>query len=139
MAKRQVENTIFQENWFMDLPIQYKILMLYFFITSDHAGLGNLNFKIINILVGYEYDKKDALNVLSEHLKEYKEGKYQLIKYMDFHYTDDNRSKVYLSALKKLKNEGLIKSQSQIEDDEKIAIDKGLVSKNMLKKIDEDY
>lgn len=133
MAKRQVENTIFQENWFMDLPIQYKILMLYFFITSDHAGLGNLNFKIINMLVGFEYDKDESLKVLSEHLAEYKDGKYQLTKYMGFHYTDDNKSKVYLSALKKLRNEGLLKSQEDMDFEQ--FSDAGLVSSNFLNKV----
>ena len=63
MAKRQVENTIFEETWFMDLQMQYKMLMLYFFITSDHAGLGNLNFKIIHTVLDYEYDKEEVLRV----------------------------------------------------------------------------
>jgi hypothetical protein len=148
MAKRQVENTIFEETWFMDLPIHYKMLMLYFFITSDHAGLGNLNFKIINTILGYDYEKKDVLGVLKEHLGEYKEGKYHLKKFMDFHYTEDNRSKVYQSAKKKLRNEGLLRRRTNDEhlrDGLQIIYDsslnsedevkKGLVSKTFLEKL----
>ena len=134
MAKRQVENTIFEETWFMNLSMEYKILVLYFFITSDHAGLGNLNFVIINSILGYTYDKDDVLVTLEEHLREYKPGKYQLIKYMDFHYTEDNKSKIYQSALKKLRNEGLYKTENEIEF-EKFKTN-GLVSDNMLKRIE---
>lgn len=134
MAKRQIENTIFEETWFMDLPMHYKMLVLYFFITSDHAGLGNLNFVIINTILGYEYKKDEALEVLKEHIQEYKPGKYHLIKFMDFHYTEDNKSKVYQSALKKLHNEGLRKSENEIEY-EKFK-ENGLVSNTMLKRIE---
>ena len=145
MAKRQVENTIFEETWFMDLQMQHKMLMLYFFITSDHAGLGNLNFKIINTVLDYEYEKEEVLRVLKEHLGEYKEGKYHLKKFMDFHYTEDNRSKVYQSAKKKLKNEGLLRTNGEYNDSQektynsslnsKEEIKAGLVSKNFLEKL----
>jgi len=131
MAKRQVENTIFQETWFMELGMEYKMIILYFFITSDHAGLGNLNFVIINTILGYTYDKEEVLSVLKEHIVEYKTGKYQLKKYMDFHYTEDNRSKIYKSALKKLQNEGLLKSQEEL-DYERFSTN-GKVSQKFLK------
>lgn len=132
MAKRQVENTIFEETWFMDLDMPYKMLILYFFITSDHAGLGNLNLKIINTILGYEYDKESVLVALKEHIKEYKPGKYQIIKYMGFHYTEDNRSKIYRSALKKLQNEGLLPTDEEIEF-EKFGRS-GLVPKHLLER-----
>ena len=81
--------------------------MLYFFITCDHAGLGNLNFKMINMILGHEYDKENVFIFLGDQMEEYKPNKYRLKNYMKFHYSEDNRSKIYLSALKKLKREGL--------------------------------
>jgi len=131
MAKRQVENTIFEEVWFMELPLQYKMLMLYFFITSDHAGLGNLNFTIINTLLGYEFNKAEVLDVLSKHIREYKDGKYQIIKFMEFHYNDSNKSQVYKSAIKRLKNEGLVGGEIVEFDMENT----GLVSKEFLRNL----
>lgn len=107
MSKRQVENTIWEEVWFMDLQVQYKLLVLYFFTTSNHAGLGNLNFRIINTILGFEYTKEEVLKNLKEHLREYKEGKYQLRKFMKFHYTEGNNSNQYKNAIKLLKSEGL--------------------------------
>lgn len=107
MSKRQVENTIWEEVWFMDLEVQYKLLVLYFFTTSNHAGLGNLNFRIINTILGFEYKKEEVLKNLKEHLREYKEGKYQLRKFMKFHYTEGNNSNQYKNAIKLLKSEGL--------------------------------
>ena len=107
MSKRQVENTIWEEVWFMDLEVQYKLLVLYFFTTSNHAGLGNLNLRIINTILGFEYKKEEVLKNLKEHLREYKEGKYQLRKFMKFHYTEGNNSNQYKNAIKLLKSEGL--------------------------------
>ena len=107
MSKRQVENTIWEEVWFMELPMHYKVLILYFFTTSNHAGLGNLNFTIINTILGYNYEKEDVLVQLKEHLREYKEGKYQLKKFMKFHYTEGNNSNQHKNAIKLLKTEGL--------------------------------
>ena len=104
MSKKQIESTLFEEVWFMDLDLEYKMLMLYFFITCDHAGLGNLNFKMI---LGHDYDKENVFYFLGDQMEEYKPNKYRLKNYMKFHYSEDNRSKIYLSALKKLKREGL--------------------------------
>ena len=104
MSKKQIESTLFEEVWFMDLDLEYKMLMLYFFITCDHAGLGNLNF---NMILGHDYDKENVFYFLGDQMEEYKPNKYRLKNYMKFHYSEDNRSKIYLSALKKLKREGL--------------------------------
>ena len=65
MAKRQVESKIFEEVWFMDLPIEYKALMLYFFITSSHAGIGNLNMKLINATLDHNYNYSNILDYLN--------------------------------------------------------------------------
>tara|TARA_B100000965_G_scaffold369663_1_gene357196 strand:- start:768 stop:1196 length:429 start_codon:yes stop_codon:yes gene_type:complete len=141
MSKRQVENTIWEEVWFMDLDLHYKVLILYFFTTSNHAGLGNLNFKIINTVIGYDYKKDDVLLKLKEHLREYKEGKYQLIKFMKFHYTEGNNSNQFKNAVKLLRSEGLWDEMQDrvLTHDEQEAYDKainnGIVSKKFLKTI----
>ena len=137
MSKRQVENTIWEEVWFMDLALHYKMLILYFFTTSNHAGLGNLNFKIINTILGYEYKKEDVLTTLKDHIREYKNGKYQLIKFMKFHYTEGNNSNQYKNAVKLLRSEGLwddmtdsVLTAEQEEYSEKV---NGYVSEKFLK------
>ena len=134
MSKRQIENTIWEEVWFMDLSLEYKMLVLYFFTTSNHAGLGNLNFKIINTILGYEYKKDEVLENLKEHLVEYKEGKYQLIKFMKFHYTEGYNSNQHKNAIKLLRSEGLYKTENEIEY-EKFK-ENGIVSKSFLKGIE---
>ena len=133
MAKRQVESKIFEEVWFMDLPIEYKALMLYFFITSSHAGIGNLNIKLINATLNYEYDKENILTFLGNHIREYKQDKYEIIGYMKFHYSDDNKSQVHKSALKERQKEGLLKTEEEEEYDRYSK--KGLVSDRVLNKL----
>ncbi len=135
MSKRQVENTIWEEVWFMDLEVQYKLLVLYFFTTSNHAGLGNLNFRIINTILGFEYTKEEVLKNLKEHLREYKEGKYQLRKFMKFHYTEGNNSNQYKNAIKLLKSEGLYDdyTDSVITADEDNDYSDSMVSEKFLR------
>ena len=133
MAKRQVESKIFEEVWFMDLPIEYKALMLYFFITSSHAGIGNLNMKLINATLDHNYKKKDVFRLLKDHIREYKKDKYEIVGYMKFHYSDDNKSQVHKSALKERQKEGLLKTEDEEEYDRYSK--RGMVSDNVLNQI----
>tara|TARA_R110002020_G_scaffold9501_3_gene37222 strand:+ start:3006 stop:3410 length:405 start_codon:yes stop_codon:yes gene_type:complete len=133
MAKKQVESTLFEEVWFMDLDLEYKMLMLYFFITCDHAGLGNLNFKMINMVLGHEYDKENVFIFLGDHIDEYKPNKYRLKKYMKFHYSEDNKSQIYKSAIKKLKREGLDYMSQEDQEAYDRSVSNGYVSDKFLK------
>jgi len=133
MAKKQVESTLFEEVWFMDLDLEYKMLMLYFFITCDHAGLGNLNFKMINMVLGHEYDKENVFIFLGDHIDEYKPNKYRLKKYMKFHYSEDNKSQIYKSAIKKLKREGLDYLSQEDQEAYDRSVSNGYVSEKFLK------
>jgi hypothetical protein len=133
MAKKQVESTLFEEVWFMDLDLEYKMLMLYFFITCDHAGLGNLNFKMINMVLGHEYDKENVFIFLGDHIDEYKPNKYRLKKYMKFHYSEDNKSQIYKSAIKKLKREGLDYLSKEDQEAYDRSVSNGYVSEKFLK------
>lgn len=133
MAKKQVESTLFEEVWFMDLDLEYKMLMLYFFITCDHAGLGNLNFKMINMVLGHEYDKENVFIFLGDHIDEYKSNKYRLKKYMKFHYSEDNKSQIYKSAIKKLKREGLDYMSQEDQEAYDRSVSNGYVSEKFLK------
>jgi len=133
MAKKQVESTLFEEVWFMDLDLEYKMLMLYFFITCDHAGLGNLNFKMINMVLGHEYDKENVFIFLGDHIDEYKPNKYRLKKYMKFHYSEDNKSQIYKSAIKKLKREGLDYMSQEDQEAYDRSVSNGYVSEKFLK------
>tara|TARA_R100000329_G_scaffold130307_1_gene109416 strand:+ start:899 stop:1303 length:405 start_codon:yes stop_codon:yes gene_type:complete len=133
MAKKQVESTLFEEVWFMDLDLEYKMLMLYFFITCDHAGLGNLNFKMINMVLGHEYVKENVFYFLGDHIDEYKPNKYRLKKYMKFHYSEDNKSQIYKSAIKKLKREGLDYMSQEDQEAYDRSVSNGYVSEKFLK------
>jgi hypothetical protein len=133
MAKRQVESKIFEEVWFMDLAIEYKALMLYFFITSSHAGLGNLNMKLINATLNHEYDKEHMFIFLGNQIREYKPDKYEIKGYMKFHYSDDNKSQIHKSAIKERTREGLIMSKED-QEFEKFS-KRGMVSDDILTKI----
>ena len=47
MAKRFTSTEIWNEDWFLDMPAEYKLFWYYMLCECDHAGLFKVNF--INI------------------------------------------------------------------------------------------
>lgn len=52
MAKRFIDSELFDDDWFMDLSKEGKILWLYFITKCDHAGLLKLNTKLCKVQTG---------------------------------------------------------------------------------------
>lgn len=45
MAKRFAATEIWDEDWFLDLPVEYKLFWFYMLSTCDHAGLFRVNMR----------------------------------------------------------------------------------------------
>jgi hypothetical protein len=61
MAKRFVSTDIWQEDWFLDMPNEYKLFWYYLISNCDHAGLFKVNLRIFNALNGVNLDSKKAI------------------------------------------------------------------------------
>lgn len=68
MAKRFVGTEIWDEDWFLEMPEEYRLLWYYILAKCDHAGLFRVNLKNFNSL-----NKKKALPFTA--LKYFNEGK----------------------------------------------------------------
>jgi len=85
MAKRFIDTGIFDDDWFMNLSIEAKLLWLYFITKCDHAGILKLNEKLckvqtdINSLDTVIEQLGNRLVTVSEHL-------YFIPKFIEYQY-----------------------------------------------------
>ena len=61
MAKRFTDTKIWEEDWFIELPKDYKLFFFYIKDTCDHAGVFKVNVKKFCKLNDCRIDAKKAL------------------------------------------------------------------------------
>ncbi|MEX0598752.1 MAG: hypothetical protein WD512_19870, partial [Candidatus Paceibacterota bacterium] len=62
MSKRFIDSGIFDDDWFMDLSKDAKLLWLYFITKCDHAGIIKLNVKLCKV----QTDIKDLPDIIKQ-------------------------------------------------------------------------
>ena len=116
MAKRFIDTGIFDDDWFMDLSKDSKLLWLYFITKCDHAGILKLNEKLCKVQTDIK-DLSGVIKQLGNHLVTVNEHLYFIPKFIEFQYPGFPNSKVkqQQSALNILLKYGLF-------DEEKLTI-----------------
>lgn len=61
MAKRFTATEIWEEDWFLDMPNEYKLFWFYLLSNCDHGGLFKVNVRSFCNLLGVEIVSKKAL------------------------------------------------------------------------------
>jgi hypothetical protein len=61
MAKRFTATEIWGEDWFLEMPSEYKLFWYYMLSTCDHGGLFKVNVRSFRGLVGVEITPETAL------------------------------------------------------------------------------
>lgn len=110
MAKRFIDTGLFDDDWFMELSKDGKLLWLYFITKCDHAGMIKVNEKLCKVqtdikdISGTIKDLGNRIVTVSEHL-------YFIPKFIEFQYPGFPNSAVRQqhSALEILMKHGLIK------------------------------
>lgn len=62
MAKRFTSTEIWAEDWFLDMPIEYKLFWYYILSACDHSGLFKVNLKSFCSLNEVKVSAEKALN-----------------------------------------------------------------------------
>jgi len=113
MAKRFIDTNIFSDEWFMDLSPEAKLLYIYFFTNCDHAGIINVNWKLIEFQTGIKQLRK-SYDSLTEELRRSivrlpKELHFFLPRFIEFQYPGfpNSRVKQQISAIKRLVELGI--------------------------------
>lgn len=65
MAKRFFSTKIWDEDWFLDMPIEYRLFWFYILSSCDHAGVFKVNLGSFCRLNGVKIEPTDALVLLN--------------------------------------------------------------------------
>jgi hypothetical protein len=66
MAKRFTSTEIWKEDWFLELPNEYKLFWFYILSCCDQAGLFKINVKHFSIVIGAEIDSEIAFELINK-------------------------------------------------------------------------
>jgi hypothetical protein len=110
MSKRFVDTGLFDDDWFMDLSKDGKLLWVYFITKCDHAGMIKINNKLCKLQTGIT-DLEKTIKELSKSLVTVEQDLFFIPKYISFQYPGFPNSKVKQqeSALNILENFELYK------------------------------
>ena len=113
MSKRFIDTGIFDDDWFMDLSKDAKLLWVYFITKCDHAGIIKLNEKLCKV----QTDIKDLnliIKQLGNRLVTVSEHLYFIPKFIEFQYPGFPNSKVrqQISAVDILTKYGLFDKEN---------------------------
>jgi len=110
MSKRFIDTGIFDDDWFMDLSKDGKLLWIYIITKCDHAGMIKINSKLCKIQTGIK-DLAEIVKELGNRLVTVSELLFFVPKYIEFQYPGFPNSKVRQqnSAFEILLKYGLIK------------------------------
>ncbi len=99
MAKRFTDTTKWDDEWFMDMPMEGKLFWLYLLDTCDHAGVWKVNKRLASFRLGFDVD---VAGTFGDRVEVVENGEYWIIKkFLDFQYGNLNvHNKVHNSALK---------------------------------------
>jgi len=66
MAKRFTSTEIWDEDWFLELPIQYRLFWFYVLSVCDHAGFFKINIKKFSAVNNVEIDSDIAFELFNK-------------------------------------------------------------------------
>lgn len=93
MSKRFIDSGIFDDDWFMDLSKDAKLLWVYFITKCDHAGIIKLNTKLCKVQTDIK-DLPEVIKQLGNRLVTVSEHLYFIPKFIEFQYPSFPNSKV---------------------------------------------
>lgn len=146
MAKRFTATEIWDEDWFLEMPIEYKLFWYYMLSKCDHAGLFKVNERSFSRLIGVNLSSISALNYFNfgkDRVRVLSESVWFIEDFFVYQYGTtfnfNNRLHQSIGELYKRQNieikkiRGLIDLKEGVKDKDK---DKEIYNSNGQKKID---
>lgn len=124
MAKRFTDTEKWKKQHFKNLSAPYKLVWLYLLDDCNYAGVWEVEFDVMKLRTGINSSEQEILNVFSDKIKVFDEGKKWFIKdFIDFQYGELNdKNRAHLSVLNLLssyKNKGLASPLQGAKEKEK--------------------
>lgn len=109
MSKRFTDSSKWDKGFFSDLDSRMKLAWLYLCDKCDHAGVWDINIKLLSFQTGENYTVADLTNKFADKIYII-DDKLLIIPFIEFQYgTLNPENRVHQSVISKLKKEGLYK------------------------------
>jgi hypothetical protein len=115
MAKRFTDTDKWKDEWYTDLPNDYKIIWQYLLDTCDNAGIYKRNIKLLNIMCNTNVSDTDVLNTFKLRVTPISDEKWIINKFCVFQYGPDfleSKNKAVISVVNKLIENNLYQSST---------------------------
>lgn len=119
MAKRFTDTDKWKDEWYTELPNDYKVIWQYLLDTCDNAGLYKRNIKLLNYYCNTNVSAEDIIKVFNKRVTQLTDEKWLINKFCIYQYgTDflDSTNKAVLSAVKILEQNNIIKWTGKLID-----------------------
>lgn len=116
MAKRFTDTEIWNQDWFLDIPKDYKLFYFYMKDSCNHAGIFKPNFRVFSALNECSINGDEALDLFNsdkERILVLENGRWFIIDFFKFQYGGklNTKNNAHKSALKSLEDNGVILKQ----------------------------
>ena len=125
MAKRFMDNSIFEKQWFRELPVRLKIVWFYLINKCDHAGiLNDLDVGLLSYQIGDNYTIDEILEAFNDNIEQIGESKFYLSKFCKFQYGELNPNvKVHQSVIKILEDNDIDVNVSETNNTKALSVE----------------
>ena len=110
-TKRMCDTGLYDKEWFQQLEPKYKLFWEFITKKCDHAGVWDVNLRMLPIQIGFEYDRDELLNVpdFKTRILEIDEDKWLVVKHIKFQCGDklNEGSPFHKAVIKNLDKYGL--------------------------------
>lgn len=89
MAKRFSATEIWEEDWFLEMPMEYKLFWFYMLSTCDHAGFFKVNVKSFCAMHSVKIDPRkafDFFNMGKDRIRIVRDGFWFIEDFIQFQY-----------------------------------------------------
>jgi len=86
MAKRFIDNTIFEKQFFRKLPIKLKIVWFYLISKSNHAGVWECDIDLLSFQLGEIFTLDEIMKAFGDNLQQLDDNKIYITKFCQFQY-----------------------------------------------------
>lgn len=115
MAKRFTDSNKWDDLWFQELPLKYKLFWQYLLDKCDHAGIWKVNFKMASFVIGEKITEIEAMQYLGKNVHKLELDRWFLFKFIEFQYGQLNENnRVHLSAINILKKYNLLDGNNAV-------------------------
>jgi hypothetical protein len=106
--KRFTDTAIWQDEWFMNLPPDYKLAFMFIKDNCDNAGVWKPNKKLAEMMIGCPVQWDDFLNECGDRIKIIQSGYWWITRFCEFQYgTLSEACKPHIKVIETLKKYNL--------------------------------